>query len=616
MTVIQQKTQKHPLEILKVHFGYPSFRNHQEQIIHHLVNGNDALVLMPTGSGKSICYQIPAMIRNGVGIVISPLIALMQDQVDGVRQLGIRAEYLNSTLDAMESRAVQRKMLTGEIDLLYVAPERLMTSEFQQLLGQMNPALFAIDEAHCVSQWGHDFRPEYLELSILHERFPLVPRIALTATADPVTRREIVEKLRLEDARQFISSFDRPNIFYRVEVKENERAQLLHFIRTEHPKDCGIIYCLSRKRVESLAKYLQEKGLPALPYHAGLEQNLRLTHQRRFLQEEHVIMVATIAFGMGIDKPDVRFVAHMDLPKTLEGYYQETGRAGRDGQRADAWMVYSLADVVTLRRMLDASAGDEQFKRVQQRKMEAMLGFCETLRCRRQVLLAYFGEQLSTPCGFCDICSGQVDSRDGTIAAQKALSCVYRTGQRFGAAYLTDVLLGKDDERIRSFGHDRISTFGIGNELTEREWKSVFRQLVAAGLLSIDMEGRGGFRLSPASRPVLRGEQKFELRNDPAPVKREKTVKPRRETTEFSDDPICAGLWEKLRALRLDIARKQSIPPFIVFHDSTLREMINCLPRSLEEMGEISGVGQKKLELYGELFLSLIRTHSPRTFTE
>ncbi len=598
-----------PLKILQAFFGYGGFRGYQEEIIHHLVAGNDALVLMPTGSGKSLCYQIPAMIRPGVGIVVSPLIALMQDQVDAIRQLGIRAEFLNSTLKPGEARAVELKMLSGELDLLYVAPERLMTPEFQDLLHRTDLALFAIDEAHCVSQWGHDFRPEYLQLSVLPERFPLIPRIALTATADPATQREIIEKLRIEEARQFVSSFDRPNIYYKVELKDNEKAQLLDFIRTGHPEDSGIVYCLSRRRVESTAKWLSEKGLNALPYHAGMDQSLRLKHQRRFLREEHVIMVATIAFGMGIDKPDVRFVAHMDLPKTLEGYYQETGRAGRDGERADAWMVYGLADMVTLRQMIEASDGDERFKRIQQRKMQAMLGFCETTRCRRQVLLAYFGEELSRPCGYCDTCAEKMESWDGTIVAQKALSCVYRTGQRFGAAYLTDVLLGKDDERIRRFGHDRVSTFGIGAELSEREWKSVFRQLVAASLLSIDIEGKGGFQLAPESRPVLRGERKIELRKDPVPVKSKKGPKAKREKAEVSVDSTSPELWEKLRALRLEIARQQALAPFIIFHDSTLREMMQRLPRSLEEMGEISGVGQKKLDLYGERFLMVIQEH-------
>jgi len=602
-------TQASPLEILRTCFGYDAFRGHQEETIQHLISGRDALVLMPTGGGKSICYQIPAMIRNGVGIVISPLIALMQDQVDAVRQLGIRAEFLNSTLRPKEAHAIELKMASGEIDLMYVAPERLLAPEFQQLLNQTQLALFAIDEAHCVSQWGHDFRPEYLQLSVLPERFPQIPRIALTATADPVTRREIIEKLKLENARQFISSFDRPNIYYRVELKDNEKAQLFDFIQTEHLEDSGIVYCLSRKRVEATAKWLSDKGLTALPYHAGMDPALRLRHQRRFLQEERVIMVATIAFGMGIDKPDVRFVAHLDLPKTLEAYYQETGRAGRDGERADAWMVYSLADVVALRQLLDASNGDEQFKRIQQQKMQAMLGFCETVRCRRQVLLGYFGEELSRPCGFCDTCEGKCETWDGTIVAQKALSCVYRTGQRFGAAYLTDVLLGRDNKRIRRFGHDKASTFGIGTELSEGEWKSVYRQLVAAGLLSLDIEGKGGFRLAPPSRPILRGEQRFELRKDPVPAKSKKASKPKTERVSAPSDSVSGELWEKLRSLRLEIAREQAIAPFIVFHDTTLKEMVKYLPRSIEDMREIPGVGQKKLERYGDRFLSIIRRH-------
>ncbi|NLJ26764.1 MAG: DNA helicase RecQ [Deltaproteobacteria bacterium] len=606
---MRSHTQISPLAVLRTYFGYDSFRGHQEEIIQHLMTGGDALVLMPTGGGKSICYQIPAVIRNGVGIVISPLIALMQDQVDAVRQLGIRAEFLNSTLSPREARTVELKMVSGEIDLMYVAPERLLTTDFQQLLKKTQLALFAIDEAHCVSQWGHDFRPEYLQLSILSDRFPHIPRIALTATADLATRREIIEKLKLEDARQFISSFDRPNIYYRVELKDNEKAQLLEFIQTEHPGDSGIVYCLSRKRVEATAKWLSEKGLTALPYHAGMEQGLRLMHQRRFLQEERVIMVATIAFGMGIDKPDVRFVAHLDLPKTLESYYQETGRAGRDGERADAWMVYSLADVVALRQILDVSEGNEQFKRIQQQKMQAMLGFCETARCRRQVLLGYFGEDLSKSCGFCDTCNGKMETWDGTVVAQKALSCIYRTGQRFGAAYLTDVLLGKEDERILRYGHDRISTFGVGKELSESEWKSVFRQLVAAGLLSVDIEGKGGFSLAPSSRPVLRGEQRFELRKDPVPAKKRRSSIRELERASVASDTTSGGLWEKLRVLRLKIAREQSIAPFMVFHDSTLKEMVRYLPCTPEEMRKISGVGERKLKFYGDQFLAAIRSY-------
>ncbi len=431
-----------PRDLLRTCFGYHDFRGHQEAVIHHVLAGKDALVLMPTGSGKSLCYQIPAMLRPGLGVVVSPLIALMQNQVDAARQVAISAAFLNSSLDPSEAHAVQLQMLAGQLDLLYVAPERLVTAEFQQLLAQIPLALFAIDEAHCVSQWGHDFRPEYLQLSILPERFPQVPRIALTATADPVTRREIIAKLKLENARQFISSYDRPNIYYRVELKTKEKDQLLNFIQREHPRDAGIVYCLTRKKVDAVAQWLAAKGLTALPYHAGMDQEARLRHQTRFLQEESVIMVATIAFGMGIDKPNVRFVAHLDLPKTLEAYYQETGRAGRDGDKADAWMVYSLADIIGLKRLLALSEGDEQFKMVQQCKMEAMLGYAECPGCRRRVLLAYFGEDLSDPCGFCDTCDGNVETWDGTVAAQKALSCVYRTGQRFGALYLIDVLLG------------------------------------------------------------------------------------------------------------------------------------------------------------------------------
>ena len=598
-----------PRAILLTCFGYENFRGHQEAIIAQVISGRDALVLMPTGSGKSICYQIPAMVRPGVGVVISPLIALMQDQVDAVRQLGIRAEFLNSTLSQDEARAVELKVLSGHLDLLYVAPERFMMPDFQSLLDQSRVALFAIDEAHCVSQWGHDFRPEYLQLSVLPERFPEIPRIAVTATADLVTRKEIIEKLKLENAGQFISSLDRANLYYRVELKENEKAQLLNFMQTEHPNDSGIVYCLSRRRVDAIAEWLSGKGFTALPYHAGMAKELRLKHQHRFLREDGVIIVATIAFGMGIDKPDVRFVAHLDLPKTLEGYYQETGRAGRDGEKSDAWMLYSLADVVALRRMLGASYGDEQFKRIQQRKMEAMFGFCETTRCRRQVLLGYFGEELPEPCGNCDTCSGKVETWDGTVAAQKALSCVFRTGQLFGAGYLTDVLLGKDDERIRRFGHDKVSTFGIGTELSEREWKSVFRQLVAAGFLSVDIEGKGGFRLAPGSRPVLKGEEKFELRKDPAPLKKKSGSRPKREMAGPSSDSTSGELWEKLRSLRLEIARNQGTAPFIIFHDSTLREMAGTLPRTIEEMRHVSGIGERKLELYGEQFLALILDH-------
>jgi ATP-dependent DNA helicase RecQ len=487
----QISTKVSPQDILKKYFGYDSFRDHQGDIIEHLIAGNDAFVLMPTGAGKSICYQIPSMVRPGVGIVISPLIALMQDQVDALHQLGVKASFINSTLSTGEIRSIEQKTISGDIDLLYVAPERLLTSNFLRLLESTKIALFAIDEAHCVSQWGHDFRPEYLQLSVLPEQFPEIPRIALTATADTVTRRDIVLKLNLKESKEFISSFDRPNIFYRVVIKQNAKTQLDHFLRTEHSGDSGIVYCLTRKKVESTAKWLSEKGYTALPYHAGLDDSLRKTHQRRFLEEESVVIVATIAFGMGINKPDVRFIAHLDLPKNIESYYQETGRAGRDGQGADAWMAYGLSDIVAVGKILDGSTGSEEFKRIQRQRLQSMTGYCETVNCRRQVLLNYFSESYPQPCGNCDNCNEKVELWEGAIPAQKAMSCVYRTGQRFGAQYLIDVLLGKENERITRFRHDKISTFGIGGELSENEWKSVFRQLIAAGYIEVDMTGYG-----------------------------------------------------------------------------------------------------------------------------
>ena len=598
-----------PRNILRSYFGYDNFLEHQEEIIRHLTAGKDALALMPTGGGKSICYQIPAMLQSGTGVVISPLIALMQDQVDALRQLNIRADFLNSSLSAQQVREVEKRMVAGQLDLLYVAPERLLMDRFLQLLNKTQIALFAIDEAHCVSQWGHDFRPEYLQLSILSQKFPEVPRIALTATADPVTRKEILKKLNLETAAQFISSFDRPNICYRVEIKQNWKKQLLDFLNTEHPEDSGIVYCLTRKKVETTAAWLSEKGYKVFPYHAGLDQKLRLAHQRRFLHEEGVIIVATIAFGMGIDKPDVRFVAHLDLPKSLEAYYQETGRAGRDGHKADAWMIYSLADVIAVRTLLDRSEGDMQFKRIQHRKLEAFLGYCETTGCRRQVLLGYFGEELPRACGNCDTCHGEIETWDGTIAAQKALSCVYRTGQRFGAEYLSNVLRGSDNERIGRFRHDKIPTFGVGADFSKKEWKSIFRQLIAAGLLFVDLESKGGFKLTDKSWAVLRGDQSIQLRKDPVPAKAKQP--PRLISKHENDffDQTSTDLWEKLRVLRLKLAKEQDIPPFIVFHDRTLRELVAYLPRSLEEMRDISGIGEHKLELYGEIFLDLILEH-------
>ncbi len=593
-----------PRTILKTVFGYDSFLKGQESIINHLIAGDDALVLLPTGGGKSLCYQIPALVRSGIGVVISPLIALMQDQVDALKQLGVRAEFLNSTLSSKQAASIEREMVNGDLDILYAAPERLLTSRFQDLLQRSDLSLFAIDEAHCVSQWGHDFRPEYIQLSILHQRFPQIPRIALTATADETTRKEIREKLGLLSARQFTFSFDRPNIRYRVVLKNNPKAQLLDFIRWEHSDEAGIVYCLSRKKVEETAIWLSDNGFVALPYHAGLDKGVRQANQQRFLKEEGIIMVATVAFGMGIDKPDVRFVAHLDLPKSMEGYYQETGRAGRDGLRADAWMTYSLADVVLLRKILESSEAEEQYKQVERRKLDTLLGYCETVQCRRQVMLAYFEEDLPEPCGNCDTCLDVVDTWDGTVIAQKALSCVYRTGQVFGASYLINVLRGVDHTRILRNGHDSLSTFGIGNELSVIEWKSVFRQLIAADLLNIDISGYGGFRLTSKSRPVLKGEKTVLFRRDPITLKRQKPKKP----ATVSDNPGVQRIWQCLRELRREIASEQNKPPYLIFHDKTLLEMAECQPDSIEELKGISGVGDVKLERYGLLFLKAIKS--------
>jgi ATP-dependent DNA helicase RecQ len=606
-------------EILSRVFGYDRFRGAQAEIIDHLIGGGDALVLMPTGGGKSLCYQIPALIRSGTAIVVSPLIALMQDQVDALRQLGVRAAFLNSSLDLDAAHAVERSLRHGTLDLLYVAPERLLTERCQSLLDSVEIALFAIDEAHCVSQWGHDFRPEYIQLECLHARWPQVPRIALTATADAPTRNEIVARLRLESARQFVSSFDRPNIRYRIVEKTNPRQQLLAFLRREHSESAGIVYCLSRRRVEETAVYLDSQGFNALPYHAGLPAEMRREHQARFLREEGLIMVATIAFGMGIDKPDVRFVAHLDLPKSLESYYQETGRAGRDGLPADAWMAYGLSDLVTLRRLIEESEAEERFKRIEMHKLDAMLGLCETTNCRRQVLLNYFGEPLEQPCGNCDTCLEPVETWDGTEAARKALSCIYRTGQRFGSAYLADVLLGKSNERIRRFGHDRVSTFGIGqtsdgHPMSADHWRSVYRQLVAAGLVSVDVEGHGALRLTEASRPILRGEHGIQLRRDPE--RKRASDKTRAPRVAPPSDPESADLWQALRAHRFALAQEQDVPAYIIFSDATLREMLEHRPRTLVEMGRLTGVGEIKLARFGEGFLRVLADHAVRAVGE
>jgi ATP-dependent DNA helicase RecQ len=605
----QISTRVSPQDILKKYFGYESFREHQRDIVEHLISGNDAFVLMPTGAGKSICYQIPAMVRTGVGIVISPLIALMQDQVDALHLLGIRASFINSTLSIGEIRSIEQKTISGDIDLLYVAPERLTTSNFIQLLERTKIALFAIDEAHCVSQWGHDFRPEYLQLSILPEQFPKIPRIALTATADTVTRRDILQKLNLNKAKEYVSSFDRPNIFYRVVIKQNAKTQLDNFIKTEHPGDSGIVYCLTRKKVESTAKWLSEKGYKALPYHAGLDDSLRKINQRRFLDEESVIIVATIAFGMGIDKPDVRFIAHLDLPKNIESYYQETGRSGRDGQSANAWLAYGLSDIVAVGRILDNSNGSEEFKRIQRQRLQSMTGYCESVNCRRQVLLNYFDELYPKACGNCDNCNEKVEVWEGAVAAQKAMSCVYRTGQRFGAQYLIDVLLGKENERIIRFRHNKISTFGIGGELNEYEWKSVFRQLIAAGYIEVDMTGHGGFSLTGKGLTALKKKENILLRKDPLQSKMTQKKTPKTPFIKSFEHQDSEELWEDLRSLRMEIAKTEGIPPYIIFHDKTLAEIVSLLPQTLDELSGIYGVGQKKLENHGRQFLDVVITH-------
>ena len=597
-----------PLEILQRVFGYGGFRGQQARIVDHVIQGGDALVLMPTGGGKSLCFQVPALVREGVAVVISPLIALMRDQVLSLRQLGVRAAYLNSSLDWSEAADIESQMARGELDLVYVAPERLSSPGFLNLLEHAQISLFAIDEAHCVSQWGHDFRPEYLKLSILHERFPQVPRLALTATADMQTRADIQARLNLAEAEVFLDSFDRPNIQYRVRPKQEARRQLLDFIKSRHPEDAGIVYCLSRAKAEETAKWLKAEGFEALPYHAGLDARTREAHQDRFIKSEGVIVVATIAFGMGIDKPNVRFVAHMDLPKSMEAYYQETGRAGRDGLPADAWMAYGLSDVAAMRGMLESGDASEEIKRLERRKLEALIGYCETPMCRRQVLLNYFDEVLAAPCGNCDNCLEPVETFDGTIMAQKALAAIYRTGQRFGTGHLIDVLRGTHTEKTAKFGHDQIKTFGVGADTPKPEWMSVYRQLVAAGFLTVNHELYGALQLTEAAGPVLKGAQTLRLRRDAAAVfkKSARTSRPAGgapAALSETDDT----LWHKLRACRLELAKAQGVPPYVIFHDTTLLEMVRQKPTGRLGLSKISGVGATKMDRYGEAFLAVIR---------
>ena len=590
------------LQLLQTTFGHPAFRGAQDDIVSHVTGGGDALVLMPTGGGKSLCYQLPALLREGTALVVSPLIALMQDQVAALKQLGVRAAFLNSSLDSQTAYETERALRRGDLDLLYVAPERLVMPRMLEALRDSKLALFAIDEAHCVSQWGHDFRPEYLQLSLLHERFPDVPRIALTATADPQTREEIVRRLALEDARIFISSFDRPNIRYTIVDKHDARTQLLRFIADEHPGESGIVYCLSRKKVDETSAWLATQGVRALPYHAGMDNPSRSANQARFQSEDGIVVVATIAFGMGIDKPDVRFVAHLDLPKSIEGYYQETGRAGRDGLPADAWMAYGLGDVVQQRRMIDQSEGSDAYKRVSLGKLEALLGLCETAACRRVRLLEYFGEK-GAPCGNCDTCLEPPETWDATEAARKALSCVYRTGQRFGAAHLIDVLRGRATDRVSQWDHDKLSVFGIGADVDEDGWRNVFRQLVALGYIRPDHESYGALKLTEESRPVLRGEQPVEMRRAVARAKRASRKRSQVALTAGADEPLLA----RLKAWRAGEAREQSVPAYVIFHDSTLAAIASMQPRDLDALSTISGIGARKLERYGPAVLSVVR---------
>ena len=595
-----------PQKVLEDVFGYPEFRGKQQSIIEATLRGRDSLVIMPTGGGKSLCYQIPAMLKEGTGLVVSPLIALMQDQVTALRELGIAAEFLNSSQSADERREVMTKLRQGRLQLLYVAPERLVTEHTKSLLRDIPLSIIAIDEAHCVSQWGHDFRHDYLGLGNLGALFPGVPRMAVTATATDKTREEIVARLELHEPEIFVAPFDRPNIGYAVQVKSDARGQLLKFLQT-HRGEAGIVYCLSRKKTESIAAWLCGQGFEALPYHAGLAADVRAENQRRFLAEDGLVIVATIAFGMGIDKPDVRFVAHLDLPKSIESYYQETGRAGRDGEPADAWMVYGLQDVVRLRQMLDESQADEEYKRYESFKLDALLGWCEVTGCRRRPLLAYFGDSQDEDCGNCDGCLTPANTWDGAEAAQKLLSAVYRSGQRFGAAHLVDVLLGKETDKVLQHGHDQLSVFGIGKDLPSTTWRSVARQLIVAGYLRSDATRFGALVLTETSRGVLRGTTPLQFREDP----KRSVVASKKAAGDrvLADEDL--SLWEALRACRQSLASEHNVPAFVIFHDKTLHEMLAYRPQTALEMLGISGVGQTKLDRYGDRFLSVLRDEPP-----
>ncbi len=594
------------LTVLQTAFGYDQFRGQQQVIIDSVIAGQDALVIMPTGGGKSLCYQIPSVMREGCGVVISPLIALMQDQVDALGELGISARFLNSTQSFEQVKMIEQELRRGELDLLYIAPERLNQQRTIELLQQSSIALFAIDEAHCVSQWGHDFRADYLQLCLLADYFPNVPRIALTATADKRTQHEICERLMLTHAEKYIAGFDRPNIRYRIALKDQPKQQLLRFLKNEHSKNSGIVYCLSRKKTEAIAEWLSNQGFTALPYHAGLSHDLRAHHQQRFLREDNIIIVATIAFGMGIDKPDVRFVAHLDLPKSIEAYYQETGRAGRDGEAADAWMVYGLEDVIKLREMMSQSevtAGNAEYKRIEHQKLEAMLGLCEITSCRRHALLNYFGDTSDEHCGNCDACLQPVETWDGTEAAQKAISCAYRTEQRFGVSHLVDVLRGAETEKIHQFNHHQLSVYGIGKNLDKQQWRSVYRQLIARGFLHIDFNQFNAVKLAEACRPLLQGKTTIALRKDAV----DKTPLRQKYNTGKQQQ---GALWEALRIRRAELAKEQNVPPYVIFHDSTLMEMMELQPETEGQFAQLSGVGATKQKKYAKAFLEVIAKHT------